>query len=71
MDEFTSDLLNTGYTKGIFDGVRHFAEWLENMNYLYKVEIDYDWDEEGLETVTGLTAEYVINQYLEHLKEDI
>lgn len=50
------------------EAIQKFAEWLDKMNYLHEVDIDYDWEENPYETVIGLTAKDVIEQYLEHIK---
>lgn len=51
-------------------GVNDFAEWLEEMDYLNEVDIDYDWNEEPYELVNKITKEYVMSQYLECIKDD-
>ena len=52
------------------EALNRFAKWLETSDYLNQVDIDYDYEEESYETVNGLTAEEVIEQYKSILNDD-
>lgn len=50
------------------EAIQIFAEWLEKMDYLNEVNVEYDYEENGYEVCLGLTKDDVLSQYEEHLK---
>lgn len=54
-----------GYEYGKKDAINEFVEWLEKMDYLNRIDVDYDWDEFPYETYVPLSIEDVVQEFEE------
>lgn len=45
--------------------LKAFAEWLSDRNYLNRIDIDYDYDENPIENIYSLSANEVLEEYQE------
>lgn len=51
------------------DVISEFAEWLEMMDYLNRIDIDYGWDEQSYQSICGLTKDEVIEEFNEYVND--
>ena len=45
--------------------ISKFAQWLYEQDFLYSIDVDYDWDENQYETITSLDPMMVVEEYME------
>lgn len=45
--------------------LKAFAEWLSDRNYLNRIDIDYDYDENPIENIYSLSVNEVLEEYQE------